>query len=170
MRWASSPERGFVLRGGGRRPVGEPFVHPLRVRYGECDAQGVVFNAHYLAYFDNTITELWRAAFGSYQVMLDRGVDIVVAEAQLRFRGGGALRRGADDRGAVAHLGHHQPHAPPTASCATAELLLEATCATCSSTAGTVEKTPIPDWARAGLDALDRSTGGVAAERREPLA
>jgi acyl-CoA thioester hydrolase len=66
--------------------VAEPFVHTLRVRYGECDAQGVVFNAHYLAYFDVSITELWRAAFGSYQAMTDRGVDIVVAEAQLRFR------------------------------------------------------------------------------------
>src|SRR5207248_2363281 len=66
--------------------VGEPFRHRLRVRYAECDPQGVVFNAHYLAYFDTSITELWRAAFGSYQAMLERGVDVVVAEAQVRFR------------------------------------------------------------------------------------
>ena len=25
-----------------------PFVHELRVRYGECDPQGIVFNANYL--------------------------------------------------------------------------------------------------------------------------
>ena len=37
------------------------FVHELRVRYGECDPQGIVFNANYLAYFDHTVTELWRA-------------------------------------------------------------------------------------------------------------
>jgi acyl-CoA thioester hydrolase len=66
--------------------VGRPFAHTLRVRYAECDPQGVVFNAHYLAYFDTSITELWRAAFGSYQAMMDRGVDLVVGEAQLRFR------------------------------------------------------------------------------------
>lgn len=66
--------------------VGQPFSHQLRVRYGECDPQGVVFNAHYLAYFDTSLTELWRAAFGSYQAMRDRGLDVVVAEAQLRFR------------------------------------------------------------------------------------
>jgi acyl-CoA thioester hydrolase len=66
--------------------VGEPFRHQLRVRYAECDPQGVVFNAHYLAYLDTNINELLRAALGSYQAMLDRGVDIVVAEAQLRFR------------------------------------------------------------------------------------
>lgn len=66
--------------------MGQPFRHQLRVRYGECDPQGVVFNAHYLAYFDTSLTELWRAAFGSYQAMRDRGLDVVVAEAQLRFR------------------------------------------------------------------------------------
>jgi acyl-CoA thioester hydrolase len=64
----------------------EPLAHTLRVRYGECDPQGVVFNAHFLAYFDVGITELFRAAFGSYQAMVDRGVDFVVAEAGLRYR------------------------------------------------------------------------------------
>ena len=62
-----------------------PVACKLRVRYGECDPQGVVFNAHYLAYFDIGITELIRAAFGSYQAMVDRGVDLVVAEAALRY-------------------------------------------------------------------------------------
>jgi acyl-CoA thioester hydrolase len=65
--------------------VAERFVHPLRVRFAECDPQGVVFNAHYLAYLDLGITELWRAAFGSYQAMLDRGIDMVVVEARLEF-------------------------------------------------------------------------------------
>ena len=64
-----------------------PLSHKLRVRYAECDVQGVVFNSHYLAYFDTSITELWRAAVGGYQAMLDRGLDIVVAEARLRFLG-----------------------------------------------------------------------------------
>ena len=63
-----------------------PLAHTLRVRYAECDPQGVVFNAHFLAYFDVGITELFRAAFGSYQAMIDRGVDFVVAEAGLRYR------------------------------------------------------------------------------------
>ena len=36
------------------------FFHPFRVRYSEIDAQGVVFNAHYLTYFDTAITEYFR--------------------------------------------------------------------------------------------------------------
>ncbi len=37
------------------------FRHELSVRYGECDAQGVVFNAHYLAYCDHAMDEFLRA-------------------------------------------------------------------------------------------------------------
>ncbi len=31
------------------------YTHRVRVRYGECDMQGVVFNAHYLAYADDAV-------------------------------------------------------------------------------------------------------------------
>jgi acyl-CoA thioester hydrolase len=62
------------------------FVHRVRVRYNECDAQGHVFNANYFVYFDVTLTELWREAFGSYDAFLADGLDLVVAEAGARFR------------------------------------------------------------------------------------
>lgn len=62
-------------------------THTLRVRYAECDPQGVVFNSRYLEYFDVALTELWREAFGNYdKVMADLGVDLVVAEAKIRYR------------------------------------------------------------------------------------
>lgn len=38
-----------------------PFRYYLRVRYGECDAQKVVFNARYGEYVDLSITEFLRA-------------------------------------------------------------------------------------------------------------
>lgn len=58
----------------------------LRVRYVECDMQGRVFNAHYLTWIDMAHTEALRAAFGGYQTLLDRGIDVVVAAAELQFR------------------------------------------------------------------------------------
>jgi acyl-CoA thioester hydrolase len=64
--------------------VSEPFRHRLRVRYNECDPQGVVFNANYLTYFDLTMTELWRE-LGGYQAMVDAGLDMVVAEAKVSY-------------------------------------------------------------------------------------
>ena len=65
----------------------EPFRHRLRVRWSECDLQGVVFYPQYLAYLDHTVTELWRAAVGPYTEMIpEHGVDMVVAEAGMRYR------------------------------------------------------------------------------------
>lgn len=37
------------------------FSHSLRVRWAEVDMQGIVFNGHYLTYFDVAFTEYWRA-------------------------------------------------------------------------------------------------------------
>ena len=62
------------------------FIHRLRVRFHECDAQGVVFNANQITYVDVALTELWRAAFGSYGAMVDSGFDCVVADVHAAFR------------------------------------------------------------------------------------
>ena len=67
--------------------MSDVFRHQIRVRYGECDPQGVVFNANWLAYFDVIITELWRTRIGDYSDMIETGVDMVVGEAGVRFRG-----------------------------------------------------------------------------------
>ena len=37
------------------------FAWPFRVRYSEVDGQRIVFNAHYLTYYDTAITEYFRA-------------------------------------------------------------------------------------------------------------
>ena len=42
------------------------FTYSLRVRYSEVDYQGIVFNAHYLTYFDCAITEYYRAIKYNY--------------------------------------------------------------------------------------------------------
>jgi acyl-CoA thioester hydrolase len=66
--------------------VPAPFTHTLRVRYGECDPQGIVFNANYVAWFDQAMVELWRETLGSWNVMLERGGEMVVGEVNARFR------------------------------------------------------------------------------------
>ena len=77
----------------------EPFVHLLRVRYHECDAQGIVFNANWLTYFDVTLTEWFREAFGSYGALVEEfGADVVLAETTVTFRGSARF----DDELAVA--------------------------------------------------------------------
>jgi acyl-CoA thioester hydrolase len=76
-----------MTRAAGRlAPMAEPFRHRLRVRWSECDLQGVVFYPNYLAYFDHLLTELWREAVGSYARIQELGIDLVVAEAGIRYR------------------------------------------------------------------------------------
>lgn len=54
-------------------PVAEPFRLLLRVRYGECDPQGIVFNARYGDYLDVAACEYCRALFGG--VDASTGID-----------------------------------------------------------------------------------------------
>ena len=56
-----------------------PFEFRLRVRYGECDAQGVVFNARYGDYVDIAVNEYIRTLFGDYQRLLEMGYDVYQA-------------------------------------------------------------------------------------------
>jgi acyl-CoA thioester hydrolase len=133
------------------QPVPEPFIHHLRVRYAECDPQGVLFNANYLAYIDHTITELWRHAYGGYQSMLDRGVDIVVAEVKMRFLGSARFDEEVVIEATVRHLGTTSVTSAFRFQRADGERLLDAEIRHVFIDRTTAAKTPMPDWARAGL-------------------
>jgi acyl-CoA thioester hydrolase len=131
--------------------LAEPFVYRLRVRYAECDPQGVLFNANYLAYIDHTITELWRAAYGGYTEMLNRGVDIVVAQANLRFRGSARFDEEIAVEATVTNLGRTSV-TTEYRFLRGEEVLLEATLRHVFIDRTTSAKTPMPAWAREGLE------------------
>jgi acyl-CoA thioester hydrolase len=145
--------------------VGAPLVHTLRVRYGECDLQGIVFNAHYLAYFDTSITELWRRACGSYQAMLDRGVDIVLAEARLHFRRPARFDDELSLAIAVTHIGNTSVLTHHTAS-VDGELVAAGELRHVLVDRVTVAKTPFPDWLRQGLEPWRVADAAPAGEER----
>ncbi len=62
------------------------FSHCLRVRWGECDMQGIVFNPHYMAYIDVALTEYWRGIGLAYPDGLTAdGTDVFMVAASQRF-------------------------------------------------------------------------------------
>ena len=70
-------------------PIKEQFrsLAPLRVRWAEADAQGIVFNAHYLAWFDLAVTEHMRAIGFAYpDAFKPFGSDTFVVNATMNFR------------------------------------------------------------------------------------
>lgn len=66
-----------------------PHVHRIRVRYGECDMQRVVFNAHYFAYCDDAVDTWFRSVLapeggGFEQLSVDGvGFDFMLKKAEV---------------------------------------------------------------------------------------
>ena len=58
--------------------------HTIRVRYGEGDQQGVVFNARYLDYGDIAVTEYWRAV--GFRFTGENVMEFHVARAEVDFK------------------------------------------------------------------------------------
>ncbi len=62
------------------------YFYNLRVRYAEVDAQGIVFNAHYLTYFDTAITEFFRhKGYGYEDLFTSQGLDFHLVKATVEF-------------------------------------------------------------------------------------
>jgi len=131
----------------------------MRVRFAECDPQGIVFNARYLEYFDVAITEIWRDAVGRYDHATDSfDVDLVVAEAGVRYRDSLRFDDEFELRTTVANIG--------TTSMTTA---IEVTRDGATVAEGELRHvfvgkddarpTPIPDAVRAGFEPYRRSSG-----------
>jgi acyl-CoA thioester hydrolase len=68
--------------------VNEVFTFPLTVRYMEVDAQGVVFNAWYLTYFDEAMSAFLTAGGLPYAKMVEAGYDVQVVRSEIDWRSG----------------------------------------------------------------------------------
>jgi YbgC/YbaW family acyl-CoA thioester hydrolase len=64
------------------------FAHRLRVRWAEVDLQRIVFNGHYLMYFDTAMADYWRALAMPYPQALEpfHG-DLFVRKAGVEYHG-----------------------------------------------------------------------------------
>lgn len=63
----------------------EGFRYYLRVRYGECDAQKVVFNARYAEYVDLATTEFFRA-LGYGDALITGALDFQLVRQTLEWK------------------------------------------------------------------------------------
>lgn len=58
----------------------------IRVRYNETDPMGFVHHSNYLTYFEIARTEMLRAAGGNYREIEARGLFVVVAKLECKYR------------------------------------------------------------------------------------
>ena len=66
--------------------MNKDFCYLLKVRYYECDAQHVVFNARYGDYIDTASTEFFRAVFGDYKQLLARNLDCQLVKQTTQWK------------------------------------------------------------------------------------
>jgi len=64
-----------------------PFVHRVRPRYAEVDQQGVVFNAHWLTYFDDACTRFFEALGYTPNEAFFGAFDFMIVKAVLEWEG-----------------------------------------------------------------------------------
>jgi YbgC/YbaW family acyl-CoA thioester hydrolase len=77
---SAKPAKTLVTRDNFR------FFHRLRVRWAEVDMQKIVFNAHYLMYFDTAMADYWRALALPYETTLHAlGGDLYVKKATVEY-------------------------------------------------------------------------------------
>ena len=130
--------------------MSDEFRHRLRVRYGECDPQGVVYFANYPVFVDIGMTELWRDRIGPYNDMVEAGSDMVVAELLLRYRGSARFDEDIDVVIDVERLGE------TSLTCAwrierDGDVLVEGTIRQVCIDPATKSKKPLPPDVRAAL-------------------
>ncbi len=65
------------------------YFYPLSVRYNEVDAQGIVFNAHYLTWYDMAVSAYIRAAgWDNRAEVKASGADFHVVRALVEYKVG----------------------------------------------------------------------------------
>jgi acyl-CoA thioester hydrolase len=68
--------------------VDAPFRFPVTVRYLEVDAQGVVFNMWYLAWFDEAMTAYLAHGGYPYAELMADGLDVMLVRSEIDWSDG----------------------------------------------------------------------------------
>ena len=111
-----------------------------------------MFNANYLTYLDEAMTELFRASLnGGYQAMVEAGVDMVVAESTLRYLAPARFDDEIEIEATVTRLGRTGMTTAMRIA-RSAETLTEARVRHVFVHSGEGGKTPIPDGVRTALE------------------
>ena len=124
-----------------------PFVHRVRPRYAEVDAQGVVFNAHWLTYFDEACTRWFDMMGFNPAEAFFRDFDVMLVKAVLEWQGPAGFDDLVDIAVETARLGSASFDVRYTATVGSRPVCA-GTVTYVSVKPGTHDSVPIPDGLR----------------------
>jgi acyl-CoA thioester hydrolase len=137
------------------------FVHIIRPRYAEVDMQGVVFNAHWLTYFDETCTRFFEAIGYEPGVAFFTDFDLMLVKAVLEWQGPARFDQPVDVAVAPSRLGTTSLDLRYVATTG-GEAACAATITYVSVQPGTHTPEPIPAGLRTRLESRLQPGFGVA--------
>jgi len=123
------------------------FVHRVRPRYAEVDLQGVVFNAHWLTYFDEACTRFFEHMGFDAKTDFFETFDVMLVKAVLEWQGPAGFDEVVDIAVSVDRIGttsfdvRYAAAVDGRAACTGVVTYV-------SVTPGTHDSTPIPDGLR----------------------
>ena len=123
------------------------FVHHLRPRYAEVDVQGVVFNAHWLTYFDEACTRWFEGMGFEPKEAFFRDFDVMLVKAVLEWQGPAGFDDIVEIAIGTARLGNASFDVRYTATVEQRPVCV-GTVTYVSVKPGTHDSTPIPDVLR----------------------
>ena len=143
------------------------FRYYLRVRYGECDAQKVVFNARYADYIDLATTEFVRA-LGFGEALANGSLDYQLVKLVVEWKAPARYDQVLDLSVYATRLGNTSfTLATEFRIAARPEIVVTAETVNVVVEAHTLRKTPLPPDFRA---ALEKGAAGVITDHAAYLA
>jgi acyl-CoA thioester hydrolase len=128
------------------------YTQRIRVRYGECDMQSVVFNANYLAYVDD-VTDTWfRLALGNFEEL---GFDFMAKKITIEWQTPARFAEEIDFAARVSRWGNTSFDVEVNATVGERPVFT-ATVVYVSTTPGAPDPSPVPDAVRDALAAVAR--------------
>lgn len=128
------------------------FVHVVRPRYAEVDMQGVVFNAHWLTFFDEACTRYFGHLGYEAAEAFFKDFDVMLVRAELEWQGPAGFDDIVEIAVAPSRIGHKSFDVRYTAT-----VVGRAACVGVityvSVVPGTHDSTPIPEELRSRLEA-----------------
>lgn len=139
--------------------MGWPVTYRRKVRYSDTDAQGIVFNANYLRYFDDTITDYFDAIGLTPEEFTATGHDIVLAHAEVDYLGPARIGDVLVTGTRVAAIGTTSVRfALETRNEATGAVVVRGELVQVVVDAATFEKRPVPPFF---VEAIERLQGPI---------
>ncbi len=135
--------------------MNDPVTYRRKIRFSDSDAQGIVFNANYLRYIDDAITDYFDALSVGWSAMQERGYEMVLGQAELSFRSSARIGETLATGVRVAEIGNTSVVFDATIlDEATGRLVVSGREIQVMVDRTTFEKKPVPDWFVEAVEAL----------------